>query len=234
MAEDRDLTPEEEKALGVFMRLMGYKDVSLRIASELERERQKNVSLQAELHRTTKSCGERILELKSQFREFMNMRDRREAILEDELQEARRELTELATRVSFIKEAADEAENAAVAARHAPPTPPKENEITRGMERELGDLIGKGEAKSEVHVPPVAEMRPRQNMAQRFMDEREEDDVPEVLLRGPMSPEEREQASKSNNPLKDLADTLKHIVSPSTAPERLDQTASEIMAGERR
>lgn len=222
MSEPMELTPEEQKAWEIFYRLIQYKDVSLKIGSELERERQKNIGLQSEMRRVIQNCDKRIQEMQRACNERMQSADKRIAVLEDDFDEAIRELTEITTRAHILKDGADEIIAAAAASRHAPKVPRAATgeDIKRGMERELFGSKNKG----EVHVPPVAEMRPkgeRPNMLQHFMDQHEDDKVPASLMKGPMKPEEREQVDRSNDPLARLATML----SPKTAPEHGEQEA---------
>lgn len=218
MPETIELTEEEQREQNIFTRYLSYKRLSVRLGQSLEREQQKVIDLQCENQRIEKACEARIAEMKTHYDSVMRMRDKREATLTDDLAETTRELTELATRVTFIKEAADEAEHHAAASRHAPkaPTPPREGAIQRGMERALGDLISRGEEK-EVHVPPVAEMRPRGNMLAKFVDDHADEEMPS-FLRNPLPPE-----PERGNPLKELLNTL----SPKTAPDHEEQREHE-------
>lgn len=227
MSEPMELSAEEQRSWGVFSQLLQYKPLSIRLGQELERERQRNIDLQSEMRRVMQNCDKRIQEVERACRERMEVADKRIAVLEDDFDEAIRELTEITTRAHILKDGADEIIAAAAASRHAPKTPRSatSTDIQRGMERELSGFnpITTDSARSgKVPVPPVAEMRPRENMLKRFIYQHEDDKIPESLLRGPMKPEEREPVNE-----KDLLARLSSILSPTTAPAQTEERQEE-------
>lgn len=217
------MSEEEQRAQNIFAQYLGYKRVAARLGQELEQSRQKIIDLQAERSRLIKSTDTRIAEMKQTFDNVMRMRDRREARLEEDLQELRRELTELATRVSFIKESCDEAENAAVAARHtiSPPKSPPRNQILAGVEREL---FG---AKKAPEPPTVAEMRERPNLLKTLVDASQEDDRPlPSIFREPIVDTTPPDRKSTDDALAELAKVVSSDTPP-LAPQQTEERATE-------
>jgi len=137
--------------------------------------------------------------------------ERREASLDDDYQEARREVTVLTTLIDTIMDTCQAALAQASVAKHGYSDANKQTG-NESASREFLNAVARGlnidPENAPAPPPPTTIHAQRPNRLRQLVDDLENEPMPKFLQRGPMSPSEREIPPESKPSLRVLADML--------------------------
>ena len=195
MAEDFQEAPHDqiERTLQT---IHWNKNERIRLERECWEKDKKIASLEAEIKTLHAEYGKRI-----------QYSERREASLDEDYQEARRELTVITAHADQIIDACQAMLAVAAVARHGLGAPKNNG---KGIEEEIQELVANnlGIDRNNPPTPPATVHARRPSLLQKLVDDLENEPMPKFLQRGPMSPSEREIPPESKPSLRVLADML--------------------------